>query len=58
MRGLRLVLVLISTVLDRVDRAITLADTDGKAVGAARVDDEVVSASRSAKGCQSRSGAD
>lgn len=58
MRSLRLVLVLISTVLDGVNRAIALADTDGKAVGVARVDDEVVSAGRSAKGCQSRSGAD
>jgi hypothetical protein len=53
-RSLRLILVLSSTVLDRINGAVTLADGDGETVGVARVNNEIVTTGGDAKGCQSR----
>jgi hypothetical protein len=53
-RSLRLVLVLSSSKLDRINGAVTLADGDRETVGVARVNNKIVTTSGDAKGCQSR----
>lgn len=56
-RSLRLILVIGTSVQDRVDGAIALADGDREAIGISRVDNEVVAAGSNTKGCQSWGGA-